>query len=72
MDLSLWSIKTDNWSVDNFKNTRHLNELSPRYGHVTLISGYPFWQLSIDHNMNVHKDVHYQVKNRLYMPWTSS
>ena len=22
---------------------------------------YPFWQLSIDHNMDVHKDVHYQV-----------
>ena len=27
-----------------------------------------FWQLSIDHNM----DVHYQVKHRLYMPWTPS
>ena len=22
---------------------------------------YPFWQLSIDHNMDVLKDVHYQV-----------
>ena len=28
----------------------------------------PFWQLSIDHNM----DVHYQVKHRFYMPWTTS
>ena len=28
MDLSLWSIKTNNWSADNFKKkTRHLNEL---------------------------------------------
>ena len=32
----------------------------------------PFWQLSIDHNMDVHKDVRYQVKHRLYMPWTPS
>ena len=29
-----------------------------RYSQVTLVSGYPFLQLSIDHNMNVHKDVH--------------
>ena len=27
MDLSLWSIKTNNWSADNLKKTRHLNEL---------------------------------------------
>ena len=26
-----------------------------------------FWQLSINHNMDVHKDVHYQVKHRLYI-----
>ena len=61
MDLSLLSIKTKNWSVDNFK-THHLNELlyfSLRYSQVTLVSRYPFWQLSIDHNMDVHKDVHY-------------
>ena len=25
----------------------------------------PFWQLSIDHNMDVHKDFHLQVKHRL-------
>ena len=30
----------------------------------------PFRQLSIDYNMDVHKDVHYQVKHRLYTPWT--
>ena len=35
-----------------------------------MVSEYPFWQLSIDHNMDIHKDVHYQVKQRLYMPWT--
>ena len=34
-------------------------------------TGYPFLQLSIDRNMDVHKDVHYQVKHRLYIPWTS-
>ena len=32
----------------------------------------PFWQLSIGHNMDVHKDVHYQVKQRLYTAWTPS
>ena len=27
MDLSVWSIKTNNWSADNFKRRHHLNEL---------------------------------------------
>ena len=35
---------------------------------VTLVSRYPFWQLSNNHNM----DVHYPVRYRLYMPWTPS
>ena len=26
--------------------------LSPQYSNVTLVSGYPFWQLFIDHNMD--------------------
>ena len=26
MDLSLRSTKTNNWSAENFKKTRHLNE----------------------------------------------
>ena len=59
MDLSLLSIKTKNWSVDNFK-THHLNELlhfSLRYSQVTLVSRYPF--LTAVNNMDVHKDVHY-------------
>ena len=32
----------------------------------------PLLKLSIDLNMDVHKDAHYQVKHRLYMPWTPS
>ena len=51
-----------NWSAENFKmphTTLRSCHLSPRYGHV--ISGYPFWQSSFDHNM----DVSYQVKHRL-------
>ena len=40
---------------------------------VTLVSRYPFWQLSFNHNMDVpDKDVHYPVRYRLYMPWTPS
>ena len=35
---------------------------------MTLVSEYPFCQLSINLNMDVHKDVHYQVKHRWYMP----
>ena len=76
MDLSLQSTKTNNWSADNLKKK-----------HVTLMSytlelaiqscdtgqRIPFWQLSINYNMDVHKDVQvYQVKHRLYMPWTPS
>ena len=60
MDLSLRSIKKNQWSADN------INEF-PQYSQVTLVSGYPFWQLSFDHNMDVHKDVHFQLRHRLYM-----
>ena len=69
MDLNERSIGTNNWSADNFKNTspKWVVHLSVRYSHATLLSGYRYWQLSIDHNMDVHKDVHYQVKHRLYM-----
>ena len=42
-----------------------LKNMSTQCG-VHGVSGYPFWQLSIGHNI----DVHYQVKHRLYMPWT--
>ena len=50
MDLSLPSMKTNNWSADNFKKSpQWVVHLSPRYSHVTLVSGYPFdsCQLSI-------------------------
>ena len=43
MDLSLRSIKTNNWSADNFKkNTspQWFVHLSRQYSHVTLVSGY--------------------------------
>ena len=32
----------------------------------------PFLTGSIDHSMYVHKDDNYQVKHRLYKPWTAS
>ena len=68
MDLSRRSIKTNNWSAEDLRNTspQWVVHLSPRYSQVTLVSGYPFRQLSIDHNMDVHKDVRYQVKQILY------
>ena len=74
MDLSLQSIKTNNWPADNFKKciTSMSCTFELWYSQVTLVSRCPFWQLSIDHNMDVHNDVHYQVKHRWYMPWTSS
>ena len=62
MDLSLPSIKTKTWPADTLKKTRHLEwvvHLSPRYRQVTLVIRYPFWQLSIDYNIDIHKDVHY-------------
>ena len=68
MDLSLQSIKTNNWSADNFKkNTspQWVVQLSPQYSQVILVSRYPFWQLSIDHNMDVHKNVRYQVQTQI-------
>ena len=56
MDLSLQSIKTNTWPwlANNFK--KHITSMSctlesPRYSQVILVSGYPFWQLSIDHNI---------------------
>ena len=82
MDLSLQSI---NWSADNFK--KHVTSInctlepaiqsgdtSERIPFLTVVSN---WQLSkrvsADHNMDVHKDVHYrEVKHRLYMRWTPS
>ena len=49
MDLSLWLIKNKNWSEDyHYKNTspQWVVLLRLRCSQVTLVSGYPFWQLS--------------------------
>ena len=71
VDLSLRSIKTNNRSTDNFKN--HVSSMSctlePAIQAMTLVNGYHFSQLSIDQNMDVHKDtVHYQVQHILHIP----
>ena len=52
-------LKSSNLSAENSKEILDYDgsTLSQRYGHVILFSGYPVWQLSIDHNM----DVQYQV-----------
>ena len=64
LDLSLWSIKTKNWSVDNFK--KHITSVSCTLQSMTQSCDTSqqtlFKQLSIDHSI----DVHYQVKHRLY------
>ena len=75
MDLSLWAIETNNWSADNFK--KHVTSMSCalELAMQSCDTGQqiPFWQLSINHNLDVYKDVQvYQVKHRLYMPWTPS
>ena len=60
-DLNLRSIKTNNWSADNLKkNTspQWVVLLSLQYSMMALGSGYPFWQLSIGHEMDVHQVVH--------------
>ena len=72
MDLSLQSNKTNNWSADNL-NKNMSPQLDVHLSLSMLQSGdtgqpYPFCQLSIDHNM----DVHYKVKHRFYMNWTPS
>ena len=62
MDLNLRSIKTNNWSANNLQKKnmppQWVVHLSLRYSVMALVSGYPFWQLSIDHNLDVHQVVH--------------
>ena len=75
MDLSLRSIKTNNWSADIFKKyvTSMSCTLEPMIHSGDTGQGIPFLTaVNIDHNMDVHKDVYYQVKHRLYMSWTPS
>ena len=45
--------KTINWSADSFHVTSMSWPMSPQYGHGILVSGYPVWQQSIDHVVNV-------------------
>ena len=51
-----WFSKTINWSADSFQ-LNHVTSMSwhmsLQYGHVILVSGYPLWQLTIDHMVNV-------------------
>ena len=65
MELSMRSIKTNNWSADNFKRRHHLNELYTWAGE--LYNGTLFDSCQIDHNMDVHKDVHYALDTQLVM-----
>ena len=67
------SLTMGNWdlsllqSADNLKikSVQRFVHLSPRYNHVTLISGYLFLAAINDHSM----DVRYQVIHKsLYMP----
>ena len=48
MDLSLRSIKTNNWSEDNFK--KHVASMSCTLEPAIQSCEYSFWQLSIDNN----------------------
>ena len=55
ISLSLRSFKTGHLSADNFKkfSTSMGRHLSPRCGQVILVSDALFWQLSVDHNIDV-------------------
>ena len=63
-------------SAVNLK-TFYLEELSPRYGHVILVSVYPVMTaVNIDHNMNVqnlvassHMHTCWKVRNIVVSPW---
>ena len=63
MDLILGSVKPTTGQQITFKKhvTSMSCQMSLQYSHVTLVSRYPFWQPSVDHNIDVHEDVHYQV-----------
>ena len=72
MHLSLRSIKTNNWSADNCK--KHVNSMSCTLEPAIQSADTLFdsFQLTITCHKDVHKDDHYQVKHRLYMPLTST
>ena len=64
MDLSLQSIKTNSWITvkKNMSALQWVVNLTPQYSHVTLVSGYPTWQLSIDYYMDARKDVSLSIR----------
>ena len=67
MNLSLRSIKNNNWSADNLKNMspRLFVHYSQRYSHVTLVSGYLFENLArLSANQSVHTIAFSQVKEK--------
>ena len=66
MDLSLPSTKiTGQRITKKTTSPQWVVYSSPPYSQMTLVSGYSFWQLSIDHNMDVHKDVQYQSQTQI-------
>ena len=71
LNLSLRSNIKNQWSADNIKKrVTSISSFKPAIHSGATVSGYPFWKPSFDHNMDVHKDVYYQVRHRLYMLWT--
>ena len=64
MDLSLRSIETNNWSADKF--TARLYPAIQSCDTDSHQLTQERMSYLIDHNMDVHKDVHYQVKKLLY------
>ena len=71
MDLILGSFKPTTGQRITFKKlvTSMSCQMSPQYSHVTLVSRYPFWQPSVDRNMDVHEDIHYQVNTDCICLW---
>ena len=57
-------LKVNNWSAENLKKTCDLDERARDTVMWNLSADTLFWQLSIDHDM----DVYYQVKHRLQAP----
>ena len=72
MDLSQQSIKTNNWSADNFKE--HVPSMSCTFKLAKQTGNTGQWIpfLKAVNCMFIRMHVHYQVKHRLQMSWTPS
>ena len=72
-EIEYWlqSSKTIKWSADSFQ-INHITSMSwhmsLQYGHVILVSGYPLWQLSIDHIGQSAKTADWLVDNDVILP----